>query len=94
MRDARSEFWTTSKPPVGQRRRDGCRSPHCRSLKHVHVGGPWGWPTTRGLWDGKGYPMPLHLGALEGSVIHQSLETILHALLDARCRSACGPVRG
>ena len=39
------------------------------------------------LWHGRGYPRPLHLPALEGSVVHQSLEAIVSALVDARCTS-------
>ncbi len=39
------------------------------------------------LWDGKGYPRPLHFAVLEGAVVHKSLETILHALVDSRCTS-------
>ncbi len=39
------------------------------------------------LWDGRGYPQRLQLGALAGTVVHAVLETITRELVSAGCPS-------
>ena len=39
------------------------------------------------IWDGRGYPQPLHIGSLEGSVVHVGLRRIIGALAENGCRS-------
>lgn len=39
------------------------------------------------IWDGRGFPERPSLPALRGRVVHKSLELIVRALVDARCRS-------
>lgn len=43
------------------------------------------------LWDGRGYPRVPSLAALFGDVVHDALETIVRALVAARCESAQSP---
>ena len=39
------------------------------------------------LWTGQGYPLQIHISAVEGSIVHKSLETITSALVEAGCTS-------
>ena len=43
------------------------------------------------LWDGRGYPPRVHAGALQGSVVHLALETIIHELIKTNCPSVKDP---
>ena len=91
MSDPNRGFWTTLEPCVWPSPPrwmsvstlsvlESC--PRRRALSTADYGS---------LWDGKGYPRPFHPAALEGSVVHESLETILHALVDAHCTSLADP---
>lgn len=87
MTDASLAFWTKSEPrvwPSSPRWMSVSTLSELESCPRRWALGAADYPS---LWDGNGYPRPLHLPALEGSVVHQSLETILHALVDARCTS-------
>ena len=39
------------------------------------------------VWAGRGYPSKFHFGALEGSVIHQLLQTLTGSFVEAGCRT-------
>lgn len=43
------------------------------------------------MWGGKGYPRPFEAARIEGVIIHSALETIVAALLEARCTSSKDP---
>ncbi len=45
----------------------------------------------RSIWDQPGYPPSLHTAALEGTVVHAAVETIVQKLLTHDCKSSSEP---